>query len=335
MVEPLVSVMMITYNHAPFISQAIQGVLQQKVNFSFELVIGEDCSNDGTREIVLEYQKKFPDIIRVITSDKNVGSMKNSDRTGKACRGRYIAYCEGDDYWHQPCKLQKQADYLESHSECGLVYSSYDVYHVRAKKLIKDFIRYRKWEMPQTLEISDIVEGKDGMGLGILTCTVMVRRILRDRIREADPYLHQSGNFLMGDTQLWAEMATMAHLHYIPESLATHNITEESATRSKDKKKELQFKISRAELGIYLCNKYNLSSSIRNEEQASWCDSTLRLAYHSRNSVLADKVRREKKTFTWKEWLRYYGAKNPAIHHICHVATLFSAFFKKEHNQWL
>ncbi len=334
MKEPLVSVMMITYNHAPFIAQAIQGVLQQKVNFPFELVIGEDCSTDGTREIVFEYQKKFPDIIRVITSDRNVGSKKNAKRTGQACRGKYIAYCEGDDYWHHPSKLQKQADYLESHPECGLVYSSYDVYHVGSKKRIRDFVKYRKWEMPKTLSLSDIVEGKDEKGLGILTCTVMVRRILRDQIRESDPYLHQSDRFLMGDTQLWAEIATKADLHYIPESLAAHNLTDESATRSKDIKKVLQFEISGAELRLYLCNKYKLPSNIRDMHEASWCDSSLRLAFHSRNSELADEVRRKKKTFTCKEWLQYYGAKHLAIYHGCRAAALFLALFRKEHNQW-
>ncbi len=77
MPAPLVSVKMVTYNHAPFIAQAIEGVLQQKTKFPFELVIGEDCSTDGTRELVFEYQKKHPDIIRVVTSDENVGMKKN------------------------------------------------------------------------------------------------------------------------------------------------------------------------------------------------------------------------------------------------------------------
>ncbi len=332
MKEPLVSILMITYNHRPFIAHAIQGVLQQESDFPFELVIGEDCSTDGTREIVFEYQNKYPDIIRVITSDKNVGSKKNGDRTGKACRGKYIAFCEGDDYWHHPGKLQKQADYLESHPECGLVYSSYHVYHIRAGKLIKDFIKFREWEMPAHPSLPEIVEGKDGNGLGILTCTVMVRKALRERIREADPYLYQ--NFLMGDTQLWAEIATMADLHYIPESLATHNITDESATRSTDIRKVLRFQISSAELGLYLCKKYDLPSSLRSTFEARWCDVSLRFAFHSKNSTLADEVRQKKKEFTWEEWLRYYGAKHPAIYYACRLAAFVPALCRRKHNQW-
>jgi hypothetical protein len=179
--------------------------------------------------------------------------------------------------------------------------------------------------------MTDIVEGKRG----ILTCTVMVRRTLFEQIIESDPYLYQSNAFLMSDTQLWVELATMAHLHYIPESLATHNITDESATRSKDIKKSLRFAISGAELMLYLCNKYNLPSSIRNKHEASWCNYSLRLAFHSKNAEMADEVRRKKKTFTWKQWLQYYGVKNVAFHHVFRLAALFRSLFRKNHDPWL
>ena len=90
--EPLVSVKMLTYNHEPYIAKAIECVLAQKTNFAFELVIGEDCSTDGTREIVFDYAQRFPEIIRVITSDQNVGMKKNSKRVNAALRGKYIAW---------------------------------------------------------------------------------------------------------------------------------------------------------------------------------------------------------------------------------------------------
>jgi glycosyltransferase involved in cell wall biosynthesis len=331
MTEPLVSVSMITYNHAPYISMAIEGVLQQKVNFPIELVIGEDCSTDGTQEIVAEYQKKYPDIIRVITSAKNVGMKKNGLRTFKACQGKYIAFCEGDDYWQNPCKLQKQVDYFEGHPECGLVYSSYDVYHVKSKKKIKDFIKYRKRKLPENPSIADIVEGK-----GVtLTCTAMVRRILCEQIIESDPYLHKSGHFLMGDTQLWAELAAMARLYYIPESLATHIITEESATRSRDIGKVLRFEMSGAELQLYLCNKHNLPQRLRDQYEINFAECSLRIAVHERNRELAEEIRKKKKTFTLKEWIRYYGAKNIAIHYIYRGSVLCLNSFRKKHDEWL
>ncbi|HME41680.1 MAG TPA: glycosyltransferase [Syntrophorhabdales bacterium] len=335
MTEPLVSILMLTYNHAPFIAQAIEGVLQQQTNFPFQLIIGEDCSTDGTREIVFEYQEEHSDIIRVVTSDRNVGVTENLCRTGKACRGKYVAFCEGDDYWHHPHKLQKQMDYMESHPGCGMVYSSYDVYHVRSQKRIKDFIKYRKWKMPKNPSIHNFLEGSDAIGYGILTCTVMVRRDYSQQVVERDPYLHQTRKFLMGDVQLWAEIATIAQLHYIPESLATHNILDESATRSKDARKRWRFGISNAELMLYLCDKYNAPSSIKKKREADWCYCALRLAFHSRSAELADEVRRKKGTLTGREWLLYFGARYAAFYYVCRVAVLGRNLFRKEPDAWL
>jgi len=110
---------MITYNHEEFIAQAIESVLMQRTDFDFELVIGEDCSPDGTRAIVSEYQKKNPDKIRLLLPEHNLGAMNNAGQTLAACRGQYIAHLEGDDYWTDSLKLQKQADYLDAHPECA------------------------------------------------------------------------------------------------------------------------------------------------------------------------------------------------------------------------
>lgn len=111
--SPVVSVQTITYQHEPYIRQCIEGVLMQKTDFPIEYIIGEDCSSDGTREIVMEYADRFPGLIRVITADTNVGMVENGKRCMRACRGKYIALCEGDDYWTDPLKLQKQVELLE------------------------------------------------------------------------------------------------------------------------------------------------------------------------------------------------------------------------------
>lgn len=122
---PLVSVFCVTYNHEKYIAKAIESFLMQKTSFLVEVVIGEDCSSDKTREICEEYQRRFPDKIRLVFSDGNVGPAKNFMRTIKASRGRYLAYCEGDDYWSDENKLQKQVDFLESHPDYSI--SSHDV----------------------------------------------------------------------------------------------------------------------------------------------------------------------------------------------------------------
>jgi glycosyltransferase involved in cell wall biosynthesis len=112
-----VSVAIITYNHENFIAQAIESILMQVVNFDYEIIIGEDCSTDETRNIVIEYQNRFPHRIKLLLHDKNVGLMRNFIQTIETCRGQYVALCEGDDYWTSPHKLQKQVDFLESHPE--------------------------------------------------------------------------------------------------------------------------------------------------------------------------------------------------------------------------
>lgn len=333
---PLVSVKMTTYNHAPYITQAIEGVLQQKTSFPIELIIGEDCSTDGTMEIVLNFQRKYPDIIRVITSEINVGAHKNSERIDKICRGKYIALCEGDDYWHDPYKINKQVDYLESHPECGLVYSSYDVYHCNQNKTIRDFIRYRKWniiENPKLLDFfTEIPTG--GSRVGILTCTVMLRRCLYEKVIDSDPYLFNGGYFKMSDTQLWAEMINISGAHFFPESMSTHIITEESATRSKDVTKVLRFQISGAELMIYLCKKYNLPESIMCKYEKYRCDNLLRLSYFTRDAKLAEDIRKIKVRLNIFEWLRYLGAKYIFFYRIYGAAAKFKNVITKRKYDW-
>ncbi|MEM6399437.1 MAG: glycosyltransferase family 2 protein, partial [Cyanobacteria bacterium P01_D01_bin.116] len=115
--HPMVSVSLVTFNHEKFIAQAIESVLLQEVDFSYEIIIGEDFSSDKTREIVIEYQKQYPDIIRLILPEENLGyyGQKIFVQTLQACRGKYIALLDGDDYWTTPNKLQQQVDFLDNH----------------------------------------------------------------------------------------------------------------------------------------------------------------------------------------------------------------------------
>lgn len=114
MSEPLLSVCLITYNHVKYIKEAIEGVLMQKVNFTWELIIADDCSTDGTREIVLEFKQKYPEFIKLIFQKKNVGPAKNWLDLITYPKSDYIAYIEGDDYWTDSNKLQKQVDFMEA-----------------------------------------------------------------------------------------------------------------------------------------------------------------------------------------------------------------------------
>jgi glycosyltransferase involved in cell wall biosynthesis len=121
---PKVSVLIITYNHEALIAQAIESALMQRTDFACEIVIGEDCSTDGTRAIVAGYQQRYPGRIRALMHEKNLGHLGklNFIRTHENCRGKYVALLEGDDYWISPDKIQLQADYLDAHPECCACY---------------------------------------------------------------------------------------------------------------------------------------------------------------------------------------------------------------------
>jgi len=120
--SPKLSVACITYCHEAYIADAIDGVLKQKIDFPIEMVIGEDCSPDGTLDIILEYKKKHPDLIRLIEYPHNVGARDNFRTTLNRCRGEYIAFLDGDDYWSSPHKLRKQVELMDAHPEYSLCF---------------------------------------------------------------------------------------------------------------------------------------------------------------------------------------------------------------------
>ena len=137
-VRPLVSVQMLAYNHEAYIRQAIEGVMMQQTDFEFELVIGEDGSQDKTLEICFEYQKRHPDRIRVLWWHNNVSNLGgNSRRVLSRMRGDFIAFCEGDDYWTDPRKLQKQVDVMRQNENVGLCFGVADSFNETTREKIR------------------------------------------------------------------------------------------------------------------------------------------------------------------------------------------------------
>lgn len=122
-VNPVLSVLMLAYNHSAYLAQAIDSVLTQQTDFPIELLIGEDCSTDDTREIALRYQRQYPNLIRVITAEENVGIRRNWQRLVLAGRGEFLAHLDGDDYW-LPNKLMLQVTFLRQHPDCAGVYTN-------------------------------------------------------------------------------------------------------------------------------------------------------------------------------------------------------------------
>jgi len=114
------SVMIITYNHERFIAQAIESVLAQRVNFDYEIVIGDDCSTDGTRAVIMDFHRRYPDRIVPLIRDQNIGGCRNTESTLAACQGQYLAMLEGDDYWTCEDKLQRQVDFLDANPDYAI-----------------------------------------------------------------------------------------------------------------------------------------------------------------------------------------------------------------------
>jgi glycosyltransferase involved in cell wall biosynthesis len=168
--EPLVSVIMLAYRHGPYLAQAIEGVVMQKAEFGIELVIGEDCSPDNTMEVALRYQRDYPDMVRIITSPKNVGMIKNLQRVMDASRGQFLAFCEGDDYWIDEEKIRWQAALLQK--EVGIDLSFHSCYSLRdaSRKPAGPFVAGSR---DKIFTAEDVIRSGGGF---IPTASIMVRK---------------------------------------------------------------------------------------------------------------------------------------------------------------
>ncbi len=204
-----VSVAMITYNHRWFLAQAIESVLRQQVDFSYEIVIGEDCSTDGTRGVVLDFQRRYPERIVPILREQNVGAMRNFAETISVCRGQYVAFLEGDDYWTSVDKLQRQVDFLDDHADRALCChrvktvnetgsTEFDAYPPRAAGAytIEDLL---KWNF-------------------VMTCSAMMRR---DSIPSLPRWFFR---MKLGDWPLFALVARHGKIELMDEVMAAYRM---------------------------------------------------------------------------------------------------------------
>lgn len=251
--QPLVSVCCTTYNHENYIRDVIEGFLIQKITFPFEIIIHDDASTDGTTEIIKEYADKYPELIVPIFQTQNQysqGIKPWPNFVFPKARGKYIALCEGDDYWTDPYKLQKQVGFLEANREYGLVHGDSNFYIQTTQK----------WEYNANKFLSNAYEIKDKRELfnrlvdadyKIRTATVLFKKELLNKIKANDR------NFAMGDTPMWLDFSQITKFKYIDDLFAVYRIISESVSRSKNKQKQLYFTLSMAEMRVYYCNKFH------------------------------------------------------------------------------
>lgn len=229
---PIVSVFVMTYNHELFIEQSLEGILMQKTNFDVEIVVGEDCSTDNTRKIVLNYANKYPGKFKLLLHKQNIGALANQNAVFQSCTGKYIAFCEGDDYWTDPLKLQKQVDFLEANEDYGLV-------HTGCKSIINGVLKphLEGVKIPSGFVFKELLNS----GFYICALTVCVRRALVLKWSDTIDEESIKGKWKMGDYPLWLEGSLQTKFKYIPDITSFYRILPESASHSKNKRKNFEF----------------------------------------------------------------------------------------------
>jgi glycosyltransferase involved in cell wall biosynthesis len=198
---------MITYNHEKFIAQAIDGVLMQKTNFDFTLIIGEDFSTDNTRQICIDYQTKYPGKIKLLLNDMNMGMVPNFIQTLKAVDSTYVALCEGDDYWTDPLKLQKQIDFLEANP-------NFAISHHRVL-ILNEETKEKKFSNDNKKEISDIYDLAKGNYIYTASC------VYRKQNYEFPEWFYKSP---IGDFPLHLLNARFGKIKYLDDALCVYRI---------------------------------------------------------------------------------------------------------------
>lgn len=236
---PLVSVTVATYQHVGYIKQCLEGILMQKTNFPYEIIIGEDGSTDGTQEICKEYAEKYPDRIRLYIRDRKLSQFvtDNGEVTRfngiwnrMSARGKYIAWCEGDDYWIDPLKLQKQVDFLEKHPEYGLCYTNYETLYESKKQIVP---------APSAKRNSGNIFEELLQRNFIVTATVLFRTNVY--YSASKQIMEYAQSWSIGDYPLWLEIAKDWKIKYLRDCTTIYRVLSDSASHSSNVNKTVAF----------------------------------------------------------------------------------------------
>lgn len=259
--EILVSIKCAVYNHESYLRQCLEGFVMQKTNFRFEAIVHDDASTDGSATVIREYAEKYPDIIKPIYESENQYSKRDGSLSriiNAACKGKYIAFCEGDDYWTDPLKLQKQVDWLEEHDDYVMSHSNCLCFHQSTGKFTHDKIENEKVKIGSNLSCEDIIR----FPRIVMTLTVVIRKSVYDEIAVSDPFIFGSGNFLLGDIPRWYSAARMGKIHFLSDITSVYRELDNSASHIKGFKNRYKFSVSAQGLRAYLCRRDNLSSDL-------------------------------------------------------------------------
>lgn len=238
--DPLVSIRCLVYNHEPFLRQCLDGFVMQQTTFPFEAIIHDDASTDGSAAIIREYAEKYPDIIKPIYETENQyskrdGSLRRIMDAAMHPSAKYIAICEGDDYWIDPLKLQKQVDFLESHKDYMMACCRSMQYSMLTDSFVKDQACY---EESKTVEVEDVIMLG---GAFIPTCSIVYRSFVAGDYPEYCRQCH------VGDWPLQLLCAIRGKVYYFNNAMCVYRIENKNSWTGQSHHISFQNKLA----GIY------------------------------------------------------------------------------------
>jgi len=326
--EILVSVCIPTYQQVDFIRECLDSILKQQTNFNFEILLGEDNSTDGTREICLEYAKIYQDKIRLFLHSRENNIRINGKPTGRfsflnnfsEARGKYIAFCEGDDSWIDEFKLQKQVNFLIENSDHGLVFSSYKRFYEK-KKIFEEV----SFENQKHLFTGNIFNSLI-LNNWISTVSVMAKMDLL--IQHADYVNYTDNEFPMADYPAWLDLSYHAKVGLIEEPMAMHRILPNSASHSTVAKERVVFGEATYKIQKYFIEKYGVSADIENQINLKINKKRIRYAFFLNDKSLSNKAKNEiielGSKLSFIEKIYYYSLKNKMVYFL--FKKLFISF---------
>lgn len=260
----IVTIQCITYNHEPYIRQCLEGFVMQKTNFRFEAIVHDDASTDGTAVIVKEYAEKYPDIIKPIFETENQYSKHDGSLSrimDEHTHGKYVAICEGDDYWIDPLKLQKQVDFLEANPEYSMSHTGYTCYY-QGLNIYEQTYNVSARNLRIAENTNNLIPFiLDSNKYRIQTCSVVIRNNSKKEVNQQLAKIE--GLFLMGDTQLWCFLNKVGKIHFLPEETCVYRINEGSVCRPTDVIKQKRFSLSSLEMQVYMAREMEIPNEMQ------------------------------------------------------------------------
>jgi glycosyltransferase involved in cell wall biosynthesis len=253
--KPILSVLILTYNHVKYIEQAILSVVQQKTNYSFEILIGDDHSTDGTTDIVETLEKSYPDLIKIIKEHKNLGAIRNEANLLKNAKGKYIAFLEGDDFWTNENKIEMQISFLENNPDYGLVHTDVNHFFEYSNSTVFDVNKANNVQVPKD-NIFKALMSVDPFF--IMTATTCFRADIAKKHFNYQLAIDQ--NWPLTDLPLWFDITFHSKVQYIESVTATYRLLNESASRTKSLKKRYAYIQKLQEIKEHYFEKYKVDT---------------------------------------------------------------------------